>query len=114
MRDNFSDVLKRNQRIASDQVDKLSLLHIESIKEIASIEQAKYIQIEYDPNQPSPMAVYKDNIDFLKDKIVALNTTSTEIKENVDFINRYKNILRIKCETLKEAEDISYFIKEIQ
>lgn len=79
---------------------------------IASIDKIKYVEISEDPNQISPIEVYRYYEEELKDKIVMIVLTSEEIKNNLDLISRNKNILLPKAKTIEEAKEILHVIRE--
>lgn len=81
------------------------------LSSIAGIDRIKFIQLEYDPNEPSPIEVYKNNIDILKDKVVVPIMTTEEIQENIDFLSRHKQIVQIYAKSMEDAEKAVNLIK---
>ena len=80
---------------------------------IASIDKIKFIEIEYDPNQMSPIEVYKSNEAVLKDKIVVLRTKPEEIQDNLEFLSSHKSIVELNVESFAEAEKAISLVRSI-
>lgn len=74
---------------------------------IASIEKAKFIQLTYDPNQPTPIEVYKEYQQELKDKTVVVSMLPSEIEENMEFLAQRKTIIELQETTLQEAINVA-------
>ena len=76
------------------------------LPDIASITKIDFIQIANDPNCQRAIEVYKALADPLKNKVVILDLTEEEIKENFKFLTERKTIIRYSAQTLKEAATI--------
>ncbi|MDO5424387.1 MAG: uroporphyrinogen decarboxylase family protein [Eubacteriales bacterium] len=81
---------------------------------IASVEKMKLIQLEYDPQQPAPIEVYKANEAILKDKIVVPIMTTDEIEENLEFLAEHKSIVQLYAASLEDAERAVNLIRSIR
>lgn len=85
-----------------------------ALKSIAAIEKIKFIQLEYDPNEPPPIEVYKQNADALRDKIVVPIMTTDEIAENLDFLAPRKSIIQVYAQSMEDAERAVELTREIR
>ncbi len=81
---------------------------------IADISKIKFIQLEYDPSEPSPIEVYKQNIDVLKNKIVVPIMTTDEIEENIDFLSKHKQIIQIYAKSMADAKRAINLVKSLR
>ena len=84
------------------------LMHTHSLgqhvlPDIAAIPKIDFIQIANDPNCQRAIEVYKALADPLKNKVVILELTEEEIKENFEFLTERKTIIRYSAKTLKDA-----------
>ncbi|MFI3326238.1 MAG: uroporphyrinogen decarboxylase family protein [Clostridia bacterium] len=62
---------------------------------VAQIEKARVLQITDDPNQPSPIEIYKEYADVLKDKITFISANEQEILDNIEFFENRKTIISL-------------------
>lgn len=85
-----------------------------SLPAIAQIPQVKLIQLEYDPNEPSPIEVYKANIEVLKDKIIVPIMTTDEIEQNLDFLSQHKQIIQIYAKSMEDAQRAVNLVKSLR
>ncbi len=92
-----------------------TILHVHTmgrhvLPEFASMEKIKFIQLTYDPNQPSPIDVYKQNAELLKDKIVVVNMYEQEVLENLEFLHKNKSIVVLQQAKLENAKKLANMI----
>lgn len=71
---------------------------------IASMEKVRFLQFEYDPIEPSPIEVYRENEAVLKDKIVVPIMTTDEIEKNLDFLSKHKQIIQLYAKSMDDAQ----------
>lgn len=83
------------------------------LPEFVDIEKIKFIQITYDPNQPAPIEIYKQNLDLLQDKIVVLNMEIEEVEENLTFLYENKSIVMVDRAQKADAERVASLVRNI-
>ena len=102
------------QRLLNDYDTAIMHVHTKGrhqLPSISKLEGIKFIQLEYDPGEPSPIEVYKVNFDILKDKIVIPIMTTEEIAENMDFLSNHKQIIQVYAKSLSDAEKAVNLVK---
>lgn len=84
------------------------------LADIAALEKIRFIQLTYDPNQMSPIEMYKEYADVLRDKIVVPTMTVEEIEQNLDFLARHKSIVKVYTKTMEEAQKALRLVRSLQ
>lgn len=79
-------------------------LGIHTIPDIASIPGIDVIEISNDPNCPRAIEAYKKLEAVLKDKIVVVNLTLDEIRDNLDFLKRMRTIFWYDAADIDDAK----------
>ncbi len=83
-----------------------------SIGHIASIEKIKFIEISNDPNCERAIEIYKKLEDVLKDKIVIVELTYDEIKNNLEFLKNARTIIWHGARDIDEAKNTVKLVRE--
>lgn len=81
--------------------------------DIASLEKLRFIQLTYDPNQMTPIELYKESEQLLQNKIVVPTMTVEEIEQNLDFLARHKNIIKVDAKNMAEAEKAVRLVRSL-
>lgn len=84
------------------------------LPDIAGIEKIRFIQLGYDPNQPTPIEVYREYESILQDKIVIPTMSADQIEENLDFLAEHKSIVSVYAKDRKEAEKAAALVKTLR
>jgi hypothetical protein len=72
------------------------------------------VQIQDDPNQPSPLEIFKANAQLLKDTIVMMRMSSAELYDSKDFLKDKRTIIQISPSSDEEAAEIVQFARRLQ
>jgi hypothetical protein len=83
-----------------------------SLSHIASIEKIKFIEISSDPNCERAIEIYKKMAEVLKDKIVIVELTYDEIKDNLEFLKNSRTIIWHSARDIDEAMDTVKLVRE--
>lgn len=83
------------------------------LPEIASLEKIKWIEITNDPNQERPIEIYKKNADLLAEKIVVVNLSLDELRQNQEFLSTRKTVVQLYTKTNKEAQTAVEWVRSM-
>lgn len=83
-----------------------------SIKHIASVDKIRFIEISSDPNCERAIEIYKKLADVLQDKIVIVDLTYDEIKNNLKFLENTRTIIWHTARDVNEAENTVKLVRD--
>ncbi|MCQ2770308.1 MAG: hypothetical protein MJ236_00715 [Clostridia bacterium] len=107
----FFDALKKSVE-GYDQV----MMHTHSLGQahlptFAQVKNITVLEISNDPNSDRAIDVWRKYKDVLKDKIVIVEPTFEELKNNVDLLKDYRSIIWYDAKTKEEAKEVANFMK---
>ena len=83
-----------------------------SLKLVIQNPKIKIVEISSDPNSYTSIEVFKMYEDILKDKVVNLECSFDELKNNIEFLRDKRIILDFNCNSLEEAKEIVSFVRK--
>lgn len=109
--DIFLDALKKSV----DGYDHV-MMHTHSLGQVhlptfAGVDNINIIEISNDPNSDRAIDVWRKYKDTLKDKIVIVAPTFDELKNNLDLVSDYRNIIWYYARTKEEANEVIDMLK---
>ncbi|MBQ0125259.1 MAG: hypothetical protein KBS59_02925 [Clostridiales bacterium] len=111
--DIFLDALKKSV----DGYDHV-MMHTHSLGAVhlptfASIKNISVLEISSDPNAERAVEIWRKYKDVLRDKIVIVAPTFDELKNNLDLISSYRNIIWYYAKTKDEAREVCRIMKDL-
>lgn len=87
------------------------LVHIHGLgahilPQLCSMKNLLVVQIEADPNQPTPLEIFKSNEKIFRDKIIMMRLDAKEYYDNRDFLQDKRTILQIAPSSMDEAQEL--------
>ncbi len=76
------------------------------LPEICAIDKVKFVQLEFDPNQPSPIETFREYDKVLAGKVVIVRGGREEIEANLDFLTARKCIIWATTGSVSEARTL--------
>lgn len=83
-----------------------------NIPSIASIDKIRFIEISSDPNRPRAIEIYKELSECLKNKVVIVQLTLEEIKNNLEFLKDKNTIIWYEAGDVEEAKYAVDFVRK--
>lgn len=83
-----------------------------NISNIATIEKINYIEISNDPNCPRAIEIYRKLAPQLSHKIVVVEMTLDEIRQNMDFLKSVKTIIWYSAKDLDDARNAIKLVRD--
>ena len=82
-----------------------------NLPQFASIPQIKWLQISSDPNSDAAIDVYREYENVLRDKIVVVELTHSEIESNIDLLKRNKTHIWHVASSLEAARETVQLVR---
>lgn len=80
---------------------------------ICQLPKLLIIQIEADPNQPTPLEILRKHEKILRDKIIMMRTSPKEFYDNQDFLRNRRTILQIAPSGTDQAHKLVSYVRAI-
>ncbi len=86
-----------------------AMMHVHSLGRaciplMARMEKIGTFQLSGDPNQPDGIDVYREYAEALKGRVVMLDMTPAQVRDNLDFLKGRKTIINVEASGPEEAE----------
>ncbi len=80
---------------------------------ITQLDNLLMVQIEADPNQPSPLAIFRAHESLLRDTIVMMRVDEKELYDSRDFLRDKRTILQVTPSSDEQAREIISFVRQL-